>query len=696
MSDVADFQKVLEPGYIGKVRLRNRMIKTASGSSLIEKDGTIGDRIIAWYEAMAKGGIGLIIFETTSIEHPRGSHRPKAAARLSDDSYLPGFSNLTEAVHKHGCPIFIQLMHSGAWYAPNQDPPGDRISASTIPPEELPGEAFAPPRGLSLNEVEEMIDKFATAAVRAQQAGFDGVEINGSHYHLINSFLSGWWNRRHDEYGCDSHENRARFMCSIIREVKNRCGSDFPVDILINAVEFGLPYGATTLEDSKIFAKFFEEAGADSIQLRTDGFGEFNGSLHLDRFFYPELPEHLKVKELDWTRRGKGVAVPLATEIKKAVSIPAYVASRLDPVIGEEYLREGKLDFIGMTRRLIADPELPNKVAAGRYEDVAPCAGCLWCWHNRLQNLPLKCRVNAAMGREREYEIKPAEKKKKVLVVGGGPAGLEAARVAALEGHDVTLVEQGRRLGGLMPMAALVKDLEMDSILDQVRYFTRQIRQAGVTIRLKEPVDRESVQAEKPDVIILANGGTYDVPDIPGIDSAKVIRADKLHRQLKSAMNFFSIPVLARLTRAWMPVGKRVVIIGGETQGCQLGEFLVKRGRQVTIVDTAKELGEGLLTDDPWRLFRWFKEKGVALYPGVRYEEINSEGLVITTNGGERKTLVADSIITALPFKPDTSLLRSLEGAAASVYQIGDCRQPGYMYDAVDDGSRVAREIQSL
>ena len=212
---------------------------------------------------------------------------------------------------------------------------------------------------------------------------------------------------------------------------------------------------------------------------------------------------------------------------------------------------------------------------------------------------------------------------------------------------------------------------------------------------MKEPVGRESVQAEKPDVIILANGGTYDVPDIPGIDSAKVIRADKLHRQLKSAMNFFSIPMLARLTRAWMPVGKRVVIIGGETQGCQLAEFLVKRGRQVTIVDTAKELGEGLLTDDPWRLFRWFKEKGVALYPGVRYEEINSEGLVITTNGGEKKTLVADSIITALPFKPDTSLLHSLEGAAASVHQIGDCRQPGYMYDAVDDGSRIAREIQS-
>lgn len=695
MTSSARFEKLMELGYIGRVRTRNRIIKTAAGTGLIEKDGIVGETMKGYYETMAKGGVGLLIHEYCSVEYPRGMLRAWYTAHLSDDKFIPSYSKLVEAVHKHGCPFFMQLMHSGPWFQPNMgfDEPGDRITPSAFTQDELPAGLFTPTRELSVAEIEELIDTFAKAAERAQKAGFDGVEINGSHYHLINAFLSRFWNRRHDAYGCDSLENRARFMCSIVREVKRRCGKDYPVTALFNAVEYGVEKG-TTLEEAKRFAQLLQEAGADAIQVRAAGYGPFSGILHADRFFYPELPKELMVKELDWSRKGKGITVPLGAAIKEVVSVPVFLASRLDPELGEEILRQGKLDFIGMTRRLFADPELPNKVAAGRLEDIAPCAGCNYCWHLRaFVDSPLRCRINAALGREREYEIKPSEKKKRVLIAGGGPAGMEAARVAALRGHEVILYEKETKLGGSMRLAAMVKDLELESILSIIRYLRTQLTKLGVTMRLGKEVNLSIIEEIKPDVLILATGGVNTIPAIPGINRRKVVDSAKLHRTLKSYMRFFRPKTLERLTKFWMPVGKRVVIIGGALQGCELAEFLVKRGRKVVVVDTAEKLGEGMLSDDPDRLFKWLNQKGATMIAQVKYEEITDEGLVITTKDGERQTLKADTIIPALPFQPDADLMKSLEGKVPEVYKIGDCREPGYMYDAIADGSRIARII---
>jgi len=695
MASSARFEKLMEPGYIGRVRTKNRIIKTAAGTGLIEKDGTVGETMKGFYETMAKGGVGLLIFEYCSVEYPRGTLRQWYAAHLSDDKFIPSYGELVKVVHKRGCPFFMQLMHSGPWYQSNMwsDGPGDRIAPSAFTKDELPPGLFTPTRELLTAEVEELIDTFAKAAERAQKAGFDGVDINGSHYHLINAFLSRFWNRRHDAYGCDSLENRARFMCNIVREVKRRCGKDYPVTALFNAVEYGIENG-TTLEEAKRFAQLLQEAGADAIQVRAAGYGEFAGMLHPDRFFYPELPKELMVKEFDWSRKGKGITVPLGAAVKEVVSVPVYLACRLDPKLGEEILRQGKLDFIGMTRRLFADPELPNKVAAGRLEDIAPCSGCNYCWHIRaFVDSPLRCRINAALGREREYEIKPAEKKKKVLIAGGGPAGMEAARVAALRGHEVILYEKETKLGGLMRLAAMVKDVELESILDIIRYFRTQLTKLGVTIRLGEEVNLYIIEEIKPDVLILAAGGAPTILAIPGINRRKVVDNAKLHRTLKSYLRFFGPKTLERLTKLWMPVGKRVVIIGGALQGCQLAEFLVKRGRKVTIVDTAEKLGEGMLSDDPDRLFKWLNKKGATMLAQVKYEEITDEGLVITTKDGVRQILEADTIITALPLQPGADLMKSLEGKVPEVHRIGDYREPGYMYDAIADGSRIGRII---
>jgi len=686
------FEKLMEPGYIGRLRTRNRIIKTAAGTGYAE-NGLPSERMNGFYGSLAKGGVGLIIVENCSVEWPRGTHFIKTGLRFHDDNCIPSHSRLTEAVHQYGCPIFIQFMHAGPWLAMQEGiGPQERVAVSALRTDELPSDAWISGKELTIPEIHELIDIFAKGAERAKEAGYDGVEINGSYYHLINGFLSRFWNRRQDGYGYASLENRARFYCEVIREVKRRCGEDYPVATNFNAIEYGLKNG-TTLEEAQGFAPLLEAAGADLIQVRVAGYGEYFSLLLPEHILYPELPKNLDLGAMDLSRNGKGILVPFATAVKQGVTVPVACAGRIDPQLGEEILQQDKLDFIGMTRCLIADPELPNKVAAGRLEDVAPCPGCGYCSHSRQGDQPLHCRMNAAVGREQEYEIKPALKKKKVLIAGGGPAGMEAARISALCGHEVILYEKGHQLGGLLPLAAIVKDHEFESILDMIRYFKTQLTRLGVTVKLGKEVNLSVIKEINPDVVILATGGLSTIPEIPGIVNRKVINSTKLYGKLKTAMRFFGPRILERLTKMWMPIGKRVIIIGGSIQGCLLAEFLVKRGRKVAIVDTAEQLGEGLPYDIPIRLFKWLNEKGTTMLAGVTYDGIMDKGLVVTTKGGERKTLEADSIITTLPLLPNAELVKRLGDRGAEIYPIGDCREFGLMHDAIADGSRIARRI---
>jgi 2,4-dienoyl-CoA reductase (NADPH2) len=693
MADSMQFGKLLEPGRIGSLTTKNRIIKTAAGTGFTT-GGNITDRAVAYYETLAKGGVGLIIFENCAVECPRGALYVNESARLHNDDMISQHKRVTDAVHAYSCPIIVQLQHAGPMFNPRGGgDPSDRVAASAMSKAELPGGVWAPPRELSVAEIKQFITIFADAAERAQKAGYDGVEINGGHHHLINTFLSRFWNKRNDSYGYGSLEDRARFMVEIVQEVKRRLGKDYPVAVTINALELGIKNG-TTLDESKIFAQLLEKAGADLLHARPGGYGRFeSGALVVERYLYPELPDDLKVKEFDWTRKGKAITVPLGTAMKEVINIPVYVAGRLDPVMGEEILRAKKLDFIGMNRRLWADPELPNKVAAGRTDDIAPCTGCCYCLHYRWKEGPIRCRVNTALGHEREYEIRPAVKRKRVLIAGGGPSGMEAARVAALRGHEVLLYEKGHTLGGLMPLAAMVKGAGLEDIMALVKYLRTQINKLGVTVKLDTEVSRTVLTDIKPDVVIVATGGTTNLPDIPGIDNPKVVNSSKLHGMLKKVLRFLAPSTLSRLTKVWMPVGKEVVIIGGALQGCQLAEFLVKRGRKVTIVDPAEQLGEGMLIDDPARLFGWLESKGAAMLSGVTCENITDEGLVISTKDGKRQTLSADTIIPSLPLRPSPDLLKALDGAAPELYQIGDCREPGFMADAIADGARIGRTI---
>jgi 2,4-dienoyl-CoA reductase (NADPH2) len=341
----------------------------------------------------------------------------------------------------------------------------------------------------------------------------------------------------------------------------------------------------------------------------------------------------------------------------------------------------------------VADPELPNKVRSGRLGDIVPCAGCGYCVHTRLGDNPLKCRMNPAAGRELEYDIKPAEKKKRVLIAGGGLAGMEAARVAALRGHDVILCDKATKLGGLVPVAAIVKERERDSLVDVVRYYEKQLTDLAVTVKPGVTVDVEMIQKLRPDVVILGTGGLNPTPDIPGIDSPKVVRSENLHRTLRRALKVFGPKMLDKLTRFWMPLGKRIVIIGGGMQGIQLAHFLAVRKKSVIIVDTTNVFGEGIPYQTPLRYFKWFSQEGVAMLPGVTYERITDGGLMVQTKEGARKLLVADSIIVALPLRPDEVLYEALKREKIDVFKIGDCREFGLMHGAIADGAEIGRII---
>jgi 2,4-dienoyl-CoA reductase (NADPH2) len=330
-------------------------------------------------------------------------------------------------------------------------------------------------------------------------------------------------------------------------------------------------------------------------------------------------------------------------------------------------------------------------VAAGRLDDIAPCTACTTC---KVMGGHRRCRINGNIGYDQSYVIEPAKEKKKVVIAGGGPAGMEAARIAALRGHKVILYENTNQLGGLLPLAATVKGLEIENLPVIVRYLKGQITKLGVEVRLGKEVNSTTIKSTKPDVIILATGGIPVTPEIIGINNKKVVSSANLHLQLKFFLKFFGPGTLNWLSRLWIPLGKRVVIIGSGIQGCELAEFLVKRGRTVTIVDKAANPGEGMVNHLRLQLFTWFNEKGVTIVNGVKeYVEINEKGLVVLMPEGYKRTLEADSIVPVLRMMPNNALLDSLRGQAKEIYTIGDCKEPKLIVDAIGDGYRIARSI---
>jgi 2,4-dienoyl-CoA reductase-like NADH-dependent reductase (Old Yellow Enzyme family) len=606
------FEKLLEPGRIGKMELKNRIVQSAMGTSLEREDGFVDDRIKDFYEERAKGGVGLIVMGIGAIDHPDGKVLPGQLG-LSHDKFISGLKEMAEAVHRHGAKLAIQLQRGGKIATEDMCHGRQPVSSSagSIPmgdamqdmgAVEIPRLAarFAnmPAKletvELTVEQIHQIVEKFGEAARRVKEAGIDGVEIHAAHGYLLSEFLSGSCNKRTDEYG-GVLKNRARIVLEVVQGVRNRVGADYPVWIRMDGREFGLEDGITAEEGTEL-ARMFEEAGVAAINV--SGYGGIRGGFYDAPIVYPP-----------------GNLVSLAEGIKKVVNIPVIAVGRISAELGEEVLRQGKADFIAMARAILADPEYPHKVTSGKIEDIRPCILCYHCVSQAFWGEPVFCAVNAAAGKEAELRIEPAKQPKKVLVVGGGPGGMEAARVAALRGHDVTICDKGRRLGGSLVFASVANaDNE-----DFLNYLIAQMGKLPITVKLGVEVTSTLIEDIKPDVVILALGGNLTTPQIPGaalpsVISGKDLRqmvsgtSEKLSWWQKRALSLasalmpglLSVPSLRRLTGYWMPLGKRVAIIGGDMVACELAKFLVERGREVTILESSTDMAIEMAIGRRW------------------------------------------------------------------------------------------------
>ena len=697
------FKYLAQPIYIGKVRLKNRIMKNGTGffwDDLATKS-FIDDKYIAYFEALAKGGAALVSSAVGPLT--KDLDAPMPGYRIRSDEFIPGWKKWADAIHKYDCLAFHQLFHLGPMVPLFGVAPAG-VSASSIPKELSPVPRFTVPREITIPEIEDVVDLFASGAERMKKAGLDGTELNGGCNHLLNNFLSRAWNKRTDEYGTQTMENRTRIYVNIIKEIKRRNGKDWPLIALMNAMEVNLKDGIT-IEESKQFAQKFVEAGADAIEIRAEYYkytddNKRRESLHFpDLYFYPG--HECEVDDLVYSKEhGVQANILMAAEIKKAVNVPVIVIGKMDWKNGNKAIKKGQTDIISMNRRLLADPELPKKVFENRIEDINPCNSCITCYDAGEHFRPILCRVNANFGHEREYEIKPAPIKKKIMIIGGGPSGLEAARVLALRGHKVVLFDKQSKLGGSLPVAAVVKGMDREDIPGLARYLDRQVRKAGVEVHTGTTATAETVNEIKPDVIIVAAGGAHNIPNIPGINKLKVATSEKMHEQLKFFLKFFPPKLLRKLTMIPFAmslfVRKNVVIMGGRLHGCQTAEYLLHFNRNITIVDTGteKDIGDGLLEVfiKPYLIY-WLKDHGVKFVTEVEYKEITSKGLVVKTKDGKTELIKADTIITALPLLPNTALFESMKGKAKEVYSIGDANNPGYIVDAITAGAKIGHEI---
>ena len=618
---------ILEHGKIGNLTLKNRIVMAPMGIDYVDEDFGFSERSIDYYVARAEGGTGLIMTGATLVTSE--FQKPNSMFLLDNEDKIDRIKKLADKIHSFGSKLCIQLSLGAGniGYVGKNNPP------------------------FSIGEIHKQVEAFGRAAALAKRAGVDAIEVHGYGGYLIDQFQTKLWNSREDEYG-GSFEGRMRISLEIIEAVKKSCGEDYPIIYKFSPTH--LIRGGRELEEGIKMAKFLENLGVSALHVDIGCHACWQNAIPT---IYQEPALHEKYIQA----------------IKKEVSIPVIGHGKMGyPEVAEKIVSEGIADFVALGHYLLADPEWVNKVKENRAEDIVPCIGCNECMFSILSGEPVSCGVNPRCGREGE-KLSEAEVKKSVLVVGGGPGGLEAAIVAAKRGHKVTLWEKGEKLGGNLIPASVPKF--KDDLKRLIRYYEIQMDKLGVKVVTEKNSTSNEILEENPDVVILGTGSTPLVPRLPGINGSNVHAA---------------IDVLSNNTN----LGENVIIAGGGFVGCEAAVHLAEQGKEVTIIEMKERiLAEPMPFNNLLALSSMVEENGINILASTKLVEIKDNEVIVEKVDGTIENIVCDSVVLALGFRSQENIKAELEGKIKDIRVIGDALAPRKVKHAVNEGFEVTTVI---
>jgi 2,4-dienoyl-CoA reductase-like NADH-dependent reductase (Old Yellow Enzyme family)/thioredoxin reductase len=650
------YPTVFQPCRIGSLTLKNRLAMSQMTMNYASEEGMVTDKVIAYYRERAKGGVGLIFVEGTYFT-PEGKGYVRQIG-LALQEHVEGLKRLTDAVHglKNDTRIFLQIHHAGG-RASSKVTGLQPVAPSAVPP--YPGAET--PRALTREEITGLIEAHVEAAVRAREAGFDGVDIHCAHGYLVPSFFSPMTNHRTDEYGGEL-TGRTRFLLETIRGIRNRLGKEYPLTIKISGDEY--IEGGLGIGDMIGIARLAQEAGIDGLIVSA---GTVGGKKLED------LNEAHKVMRTLPMMTRTGCLVPIAAEFKKALQIPVITVGRINTIaLAEEILSQGKADIAAIGRPLLADPALPKKAAEGREEEIRPCIACNeGCYKRIFQQLDIRCSVNSALGKEADPAVPKASPAKRVVVVGAGPAGMEAACRARERGHDVTLIEKGAQLGGQLLLAAVPpgrKEIERFT-----NYMEGCLHRNGVKVIRNEEVSLSAIRRFEPDAVIIATGAQPCTLAVPGLPEARGV----------TAWDVLSGKPLA---------GGPYLVVGAGLVGCETADLLSDRGEKVTLVEILTEIACDADKDTKAYFDIRFQNKGIKVYTGATLTKMEDRQAIIH-QGLKDIPIEAGTVVFSVGAKPDDLLYEQLKSMDVEAIKAGDCVKPRKILDSVEEGFHAGNRV---
>jgi 2,4-dienoyl-CoA reductase-like NADH-dependent reductase (Old Yellow Enzyme family)/thioredoxin reductase len=636
--------KLFSPFTIKNLSLNNRIVMPALASFMIGNDGSISDATVEHYRRRAAGGPAMVIMEACAVS-PEGvvsSHQ----AVIYDDRFIDGLSKIARAMKEEGSVPAIQIHHGG------RQTSAKVINRKPLAPSPLPCPAI---RGevepLTIEGIQQLVQKFGDAAQRAYQAGFELIEIHGAHGYLVNQFLSQFSNIREDKYGGDI-AGRTRFAREIVEEVRKRVGSEFPISFKISAEEY-VDRGLTTEQSIKIL-EILVQAGVDIVQVSAGN---------------DVTPEWICQPMF----MAKACLVESASQVKRALDVPVMAVGRInDPLLANEIIEQDKADLVCIGRGLLADPEMPNKAREGRLDEIRTCIACNTCMQSIFKRGRIECLVNPMLGREKEMAFIPTDNPKKVMVIGGGPGGLNVAWVAAKRGHSVHVYEKRSELGGqLIPGSIPGHKAELRSL---IRFQKKQAELFGVQCHLNHEVRVEDIQTIQPDVVVLATGSLPALPSVEGIDNDIVLTYEDVLNE-------------------GSPAYKNVVVIGGGPTGLELALHLAEYDCATTVVEMLPKIGSGLEAMTKKIILNLLKKHNVTILTDTRLLKIEENGVVIANKDHQEQFIKTEKVVIAIGTRPDTRLYDKIKSLGYTIFQVGDCLEPRNAKEAIYESALLGRRI---